>query len=98
MQPIAADVSAAVLEQTDTPQKTRRRRAKPSGASEYMRETEILELLPFSRATLWRRVKAGEFPPPMKLGSNLNAWKRTEVAKWSETMQAGPEKKKGKRG
>lgn len=93
---VSDEVSAAPADQTEAP-KPRRRRVKPSGASEYMRESELLEALPFSRATLWRRIKDGTFPPPVKLGGNLNAWKRAEVTKWSETPQAGPEKKKGKR-
>lgn len=93
---IPNEVAVAPLEPAES-LKPRRRRSKPNGASEYMRESELLEALPFSRATLWRRVKDGEFPAPIKLGGNLNAWKRAEVTKWSETVEAGPEKKKGKR-
>lgn len=100
-QPIPApaaqvDVNAAPTEQTEAP-KARRRRAKPSGASEYMRESELLEALPFSRATLWRRIKDGEFPAPIKLGGNLNAWRRADVSKWSDSTAAGPKGKVGKR-
>lgn len=90
------EVAATSVELAELP-KPRRRRSKPNGASEYMRESELLEALPFSRATLWRRVKEGEFPAPIKLGGNLNAWKRAEVTKWSEEVDAGPEKKKVKR-
>ena len=91
-----AEVKSPPPELAEVP-KPRRRRAKPSGASEYMRESELLDALPFSRATLWRRVKVGKFPSPIKLGENMNAWKRVDVMKWSETVQAGPEKKNGKR-
>lgn len=87
--------ATASVEWAELP-KPRRRRQKPNGASEYMRESELLEALPFSRATLWRRVKDGEFPAPIKLGGNLNAWKRAEVTKWSEAMEAS-QGKKGKR-
>jgi prophage regulatory protein len=90
------NVVATPVELAELP-KPRRRRPKPNGASEYMRESELLEALPFSRATLWRRVKEGEFPAPIKLGGNLNAWKRAEVTKWSEAVEAGLEKKKAKR-
>lgn len=62
-----------------------------------MRESELLEALPFSRATLWRRVKEDEFPAPIKLGGNLNAWKRADVAKWSEAAEAGSTGKPKKR-
>lgn len=89
---VVTEVSVAPAKNTEAP-KARRRRAKPTGASEYMRESELLEALPFSRATLWRRVKDGEFPPPIKLGGNLSAWKRADVAKWSEAAEAGPKGK-----
>ena len=41
---------------------------KYRGGSDHIRETELVEsVVPFSRATLWRRVKAGRFPEPAKL-------------------------------
>lgn len=39
-------------------------------------------LLPFSRATLWRRVKDGTFPQPVKLSERTTAWPTAEVRKW----------------
>lgn len=40
-------------------------------------------LLPFSRATLWRRVKDGTFPQPIKLSERTTAWATAEVRrKW----------------
>ena len=92
---VPAEVIVAATEQAEV-SKTRRQRAKPTGASEYMRESELLEALPFSRATLWRRVKEGAFPAPLKLGGNLNAWKRAEVTKWSEAAagSTGNQKKR----
>jgi hypothetical protein len=33
---------------------------------------------PISRATLWRHVKAGRFPKPLKIGAR-NRWKRDEL-------------------
>ena len=38
--------------------------------------------LPFSGATLWRKVKAGTFPPPIKLGAKITAFKVGEVRAW----------------
>lgn len=46
-------------------------------------------LLPFSDATLWRKVKAGEFPRPVKLGPKLTAWRAADVADWIERQGAG---------
>jgi predicted DNA-binding transcriptional regulator AlpA len=33
--------------------------------------------LPFSSATLWRKVKTKTFPQAVKLSENLTAWKRS---------------------
>ena len=38
--------------------------------------------LPFSGATLWRKVKAGTFPAPIKLGAKITAFKVGEVRAW----------------
>lgn len=32
-------------------------------------------LLPFSANTLWRKVKSGQFPPPVKLSERVTAWR-----------------------
>jgi predicted DNA-binding transcriptional regulator AlpA len=34
---------------------------------------------PISRATLWRGVKAGRYPKPLKVGPSSNRWKRDEL-------------------
>ncbi len=36
----------------------------------------------FSRQHLYRLVKAGKFPRPVKLGGNTNAWVEAEVDKY----------------
>lgn len=39
-------------------------------------------LLPFSAATLWRKVRAGEFPAPVKLSTRITAWRAEAVEDW----------------
>ena len=39
-------------------------------------------VLPFSHATLWRRVKEGSFPRPAKLGGRITAWRVGDVRNW----------------
>lgn len=34
---------------------------------------------PISRATLWRGVKSGRYPKPLKVGPSSNRWKRDEL-------------------
>ena len=36
-------------------------------------------ILPISAATLWRWVKAGNFPQPFKLGEKVTVWDAAEV-------------------
>jgi len=44
-----------------------------------LRERQVLELIPISRATLWRWVAGGRFPRPVKLGA-ITAWPADAVA------------------
>ncbi len=55
----------------------------------FFRLSQILQLLPISRATVWRKVKAGTFPKPVKLSSNITAWKVADVRAWMEDAAHG---------
>lgn len=48
-------------------------------------------LLPFSRATLWRLVKAGKFPAPAKISNSITAWQVGAIKRWQTEMQATAE-------
>ena len=41
-------------------------------------------MLPFSTNTLWRLVRCGQFPQPVKLGPNMTAWRYSEVKAWAD--------------
>ena len=52
----------------------------------FLSEKEILDgIVPWSRTTLWRKVRAGDFPPPRALSENRKAWLESEVLKWVES-------------
>jgi prophage regulatory protein len=53
---------------------------------------QVTGLLPFSRASLWRRVKDGSFPQPMKLSERTTVWATSEIRKWimDQNGQATP--------
>jgi predicted DNA-binding transcriptional regulator AlpA len=54
----------------------------------YLREKQLLEhYLPFSASTLWRKVRTGDFPAPVKLGPAITAWREREVASWLKKQQ-----------
>lgn len=55
--------------------------------SGYVKQKVVEALFACSPATLWRRVKSGEIPPPDKLSTRSNGWnvgllrkKQAEVA------------------
>ena len=46
----------------------------------YLRQSQIIPtIFPFSSATLWRKVKAGTFPKPVKLGPRITAWRVEDI-------------------
>jgi len=52
-------------------------------------------LLPFSRATLWRMVKARKFPAPQKLSSGVTAWSVRAIRQWLKNQCAKYENDSG---
>ena len=52
----------------------------------FLSERFILEkIVPWGRTTIWRKVRAGEFPPPRAISENRKAWLESEVLKWVES-------------
>ena len=47
-------------------------------------------LLPISSATLWRMVKSGKFPRPVKLTAAITAWRVEDVQKWMAERTTPP--------
>jgi prophage regulatory protein len=48
--------------------------------SGYVRQSQLIPFIfPFSSATLWRKVKAGTFPKPVKLGPRITAWRVEDI-------------------
>jgi prophage regulatory protein len=46
----------------------------------YVRQSQLIpSIFPFSSATLWRKVKAGTFPKPVKLGPRITAWRVEDI-------------------
>ena len=54
-------------------------------ATGYIRQSQLIPIIvPFSPATLWRKVKAGEFPRPVKLSKRVSAWRVEEIRSWMQ--------------
>ena len=45
-------------------------------------------ILPCSRSSLWRWVKEGWFPAPVRLGNRMTAWRASDVAAWLASREA----------
>ena len=54
-----------------------------------LRTPSVLTLIGLSRTSLWRRVRAGDFPAPVRLGgqgSRAVGWRRADVERWLEGL------------
>ena len=58
----------------------------------YVRQSFLLQsILPFSAATLWRKVGKKAFPNPVKLSSRVSAWRVEDVRAWMTFVNSGQE-------
>ena len=48
----------------------------------HIRINQLAPSLPFSKATIWRKVKQGTFPKPIKLSANITAWRTVDIQVW----------------
>ena len=54
---------------------------------QILRLKDVVELVGLSKTTIWRRMRAGEFPPAIRLGgpsTRAVGWKMTDVEAWLE--------------
>ena len=65
--------------------------------SAFIREAQLVQSpkrpehpapLPFSAPTLWRKVKSGTFPKPIKLSERVTAWNVGVVRAWMTAQAA----------
>ena len=55
---------------------------------QILRVADVLAATALSRTTLWRRVKTGDFPAPLRLGgagSRAVGWRRADVEAWIDS-------------
>tara|TARA_Y100000589_G_scaffold273153_1_gene266479 strand:+ start:196 stop:369 length:174 start_codon:yes stop_codon:yes gene_type:complete len=51
-----------------------------------LRLPQVLAMVGLSKSTLYRKVKAGLFPAPIKLSANLVVWKQEVVMEWIASL------------
>jgi predicted DNA-binding transcriptional regulator AlpA len=59
--------------------------ALPKGG--YIRINTLIKIIPFSASTVWRKVKSGAFPKPIKLSKEITAWRCDDVIAWMEALE-----------
>ena len=47
-----------------------------------LRFPEVLERTRLSKATIYRRLQAGKFPRPIRLGDRVVAWHADKIEQW----------------
>jgi len=71
------------------PKKKRQRRTAPRlFPSKYLTDNAVADRLQVSRDTIWRWVRAGSFPPPIKLADNVTRWRVSDVEMWEAEREA----------
>jgi len=48
----------------------------------FYRIRDVVRITALTRPTLYRRIKAGRFPPPVHLGGRVCAWPRAALLAW----------------
>ena len=60
---------------------------RPSEAC-FLREAQLVpHMIPVSPATLWRWVREGAFPKPVRLSSRVTAWRVEDVQAWMQSRR-----------
>ncbi len=64
----------------------------PAGGSpvRFLRLSEVRNRVPYSRATIYRLITAGQFPRPYSLGARAVAWLESDVTAWIEARLSDP--------
>ncbi len=56
-------------------------KARPAGGVMLL-FPDVIRRVGWSRTTIWRKVRAGEFPPPLSLGKNSVGWPSVFIDDW----------------
>lgn len=51
---------------------------------------EVLARIPYTRITIWRKVREGTFPKPIRLGPSRNGWRQSAILKWIKDREDHP--------
>jgi prophage regulatory protein len=43
---------------------------------------DVQKIVPLSRSTVWRNIRAGRFPPPLQISPGRVAWSEPDILTW----------------
>lgn len=58
-------------------------------STRLLRLPSVLERIPFSKSELYRRVRIGDFPAPVKLGARAVAWPESQIEQYIAALTKG---------
>lgn len=59
------------------------------GCRTYVRERQLLAVLPLSHTTLWRLERQHRFPVAIRLSAGVKAWRVMDVVRWLQDREGG---------
>ncbi len=69
---------------------------KPLEARRIVRMDEVSKLTGLARATIYKKVKDGSFPPPIRLGARAVGWRMSDIVTWLEALERGWDPSEGR--
>ncbi|MDH6169998.1 prophage regulatory protein [Variovorax boronicumulans] len=58
------------------------------GAPAFFRMSDVIRITALSRATVYRRIAEGKFPPPIHIGVRTCRWPRAALQQWIEDPES----------
>ncbi|WP_082322116.1 helix-turn-helix transcriptional regulator [Variovorax paradoxus] len=58
----------------------------PTNSPALLRCPAVVALVGLSRSEIYRRMAAGTFPRPVKLGPRCSRWRAQEIGEWLEEL------------
>ena len=59
----------------------------PDDPERMLRLPEVMKLVPVSKATIWRLVRAKKLPAPIRVSTNAVAWRRADILDYVRQCQ-----------
>ena len=59
--------------------------------SPFLTLSQVLQLIPISRSTLYLGISKGIYPAPVKLGRRRVAWRNEDIAKLMKSFEPSPD-------